>query len=163
MAFGSKSPPLRERRSHRREGVEALPAEELPVLELRVPTAHVVDHGVARDVRLRVSGVDAVGLPADDDAQFDLEVDLFDLRRAADGRARVRHGGGGLPEEERLVRDGFVLFLGVVSVVHPDADDLPRLGDGGEQANVGDRERGQCSLVDERPDVCPVAVVRDVL
>ena len=69
---------------------------------------------------------DAVSAPPDDDAQLGLEVERRRAGMADDRVAVAADRVGELGEEERALGEGDLLFLHVVAVVEPDADDLAR-------------------------------------
>ena len=65
------------------------------------------------------------------------------LDRLRSGLAGADDGGGELREEQGPLGRRLVLFLGVLAVVDPDAEDLARAGDGREQLDrFGAEHRG---------------------
>jgi hypothetical protein len=118
-------------RAHGAEGVEALAQVPLLVAHLHVARGHIVDDGVAEDVRQRLGPADVATPVADDDGQLGLVVDL--AGHGGPGKAHVGAGGdhalGHLGEDDgpglrvgvAVLEDGFAQFLGVGVVVAPHA------------------------------------------
>jgi hypothetical protein len=118
------------------EGVAALAlVPKPPALELELPLRDVVDHAIPGHVFQGFLEGDVPGPPADDHAQLHLPVGL--ARATGDHQVVIgpRDGAGGLEEDHRLRGDGRSGFLGVVTVVEADADELAHAAEAG--ANAG--------------------------
>ena len=94
---------------------------------LDVPGADVVGHAVSEDVVVHIFLPDMERVPAQDDGQLHLIVQLGDKIQMAVNRLPIAQG----PE------DLFVGFLGVLHVIFAQADDIShRMGDGGAFAHL---------------------------
>ena len=83
-------------------------------LQLPRAVAHVIADGVPEDMPRRLSGRHVAGAPADDDDELALVVEARRLLRDArdgDGRGGAGQRGGGLVEEDGVLRQG---HLGLV-------------------------------------------------
>ena len=144
-------------RTDGRKTVETLAAVPLLVLVLDGARAHIVEHGVAKDIVQRLVRADVVRIAADDDGQLRLIVEIGDdvavAVDAAAGRDGLVHALGKIDREhigrlDALAGDGLA-FLRVVKIVDAEADDiLRRMRDGGEQFDFrhGDGRAALCGL-----------------
>ena len=115
-----------ERRQEGAERVEALRADPLLVPGLDRPRADVVRDGVPGDVGERVVARDPPPAASDHHGELCLRVHVRVFAREHDRLAGLDQRGRELGEQDRRLGQIASLLGGVIVVVQPDADDLPR-------------------------------------
>jgi len=121
--------------AQRAEGVAALALVPLSAaLQLVGAFGDVVDDAKAGDMVQRIGFGDITRGLADDDAEFDLPVDLLRARRDLDVVVRTDDRTRGLQKEHRLGRYRHVRLSGMVQVVQANAHHLPDTTNAGPEA-----------------------------
>src|SRR5579875_2291582 len=111
-----------ERRSARAVRVPRLSKRPLRGERLIVADAHVVEAGVARDLRLGVVLAHVAAARPDDEGELGLVVDAIRRARDHDRRAVADERVVPFREDGDAVGERQLHFLGMVAVVQPDAD-----------------------------------------
>ena len=118
-----------QHRPHRRERVERLAGHPLlaGLVELPVASRDVVPDRIAADMLESPLAWDVPSAPADHHDKLCLVVNLLADGRQDNHLAVANQGCGVFAEEHRLFRHGNAALGGMIAIVEPDANDLPRV------------------------------------